>query len=602
MPRKSLFFILFLVFCLGIFFQYNRSDGFLRLFKNQNNLILSGSPLSQPIPAETLDKERYLLIYDPINRDSLLLAANAEKTLRTLKKDVLLQQARKPIPVNAPPIRDIIITTGDLNSIIEMPNLRNRVSDGASLYLLTAPLPGSEASLFQEMGIASSSTIRMTSGAKLLSNLLIGGKDFALTGNVFFNNDALQLTLQDLTKKHMVSSDETPLLWEKSFGKGTYVIFNGSNLTGKEARGLLTGMLSLGKETFTYPVVATKTMCIDDFPAPFPEGQHPQIYGDYRLDTPDFFRQIWWPDMLSLAAKYDLKYTGLIIETYNNLQEGPFTPEKNGRAIRNNLILYGRELLKSGGELGVHGYNHQPLITLMNPAYPSYTPWPSSEAMAQSMQELERYVHEAYPDYKLRTYIPPSNMLSPEGREALKKGIPDLAIIASLSVGNSELNTYYQEFSRSSDGILEMPRISSDYLRHQSDDWAILNGITHMGIFSHFIHPDNIFYPENEGISWREMYEGLDSLFKMIHKNFFWLRSCTLSQSGEYFSDYLDLDYRIVNTENGLDIYCWGFRQDACFILRTEKKIRRSTGCDYELIDENVYLLTLHSNQVKIVF
>ncbi|WP_294152182.1 DUF2194 domain-containing protein [uncultured Selenomonas sp.] len=64
--------------------------------------------------------------------------------------------------------------------------------------------------------------------------------------------------------------------------------------------------------------------------------------------------------MLENAKQHDLKYTGVIIETYGNQVKGPFH-ELVERTARDNVIIYGRELLRTGGELGLHGYNHQSL-------------------------------------------------------------------------------------------------------------------------------------------------------------------------------------------------------------------------------------------------
>ncbi|WP_346353114.1 DUF2194 domain-containing protein [Azotosporobacter soli] len=603
MPHRNMFLVLLLVFSLGLFFQYNRSDGFLRLFSNQNTQLLSGQAKEEPPLASSLPRERYLIVYDPADPDSLRLGANVEQTLKSLKKDYLIQSARQSLPEPFPAVNGIILVSGDLEATVDFDRFRAQVDSGLTLYLLTTPVLNDKLLAVQtELGIAAVSPAANAPGGRLLDNLLLGGKDFSLPGGVF-DNSSLGVQLTPEATAHMLALDNTPLVWERAAGRGHYVVFNGSTLSGKQQRGLLTGLLSLGQPLFAYPVVASKTMCIDDFPAPIPEGKHAKIYDEYRLSTPEFFRQIWWPDMLSLAAKYDIRYTGLIIETYNTQQSAPFAPEQDGQLMRNNLILYGRELLKSGGELGVHGYNHQPLITDFNPQYSDYTPWPDKASMAASLSEVRRYVKEAYPEYQLKTYVPPSNMLSPEGRQALTEALPDLAIIASVSIGDPGLrNTYYQDYKRAADGILEMPRLSSDYNRHPDEDWAILNGITYMGVFSHFVHPDNIFYPENEQRSWRDMYEGLDSLLKMVQKKYAWLRSCTLSQSGEYFSDYLALDYRLVPSDDGLDIYCWGFRQDACFVLRSAKKIRSASGCSYQRIDEQSYLITLQATQAHLAF
>lgn len=48
----------------------------------------------------------------------------------------------------------------------------------------------------------------------------------------------------------------------------------------------------------------------------------------------------------------------------------PFDPQ-NGRNARDALVVYGHDLLNMGGEMGLHGYNHQPLVP---PGYQDHEP------------------------------------------------------------------------------------------------------------------------------------------------------------------------------------------------------------------------------------
>lgn len=61
--------------------------------------------------------------------------------------------------------------------------------------------------------------------------------------------------------------------------------------------------------------------------------------------------------MMELAKKYGMTYTGLIIENYGNQVSGELP--RNGEVSR--YAYFGNMMLDMGGELGFHGYNHQPL-------------------------------------------------------------------------------------------------------------------------------------------------------------------------------------------------------------------------------------------------
>lgn len=604
MHKRNITVVLCLVLLMALFFQYNRSDGFIRLLKNTNaSQSLAGTiAIAQP-PGELAPVERYLVVYDTESAYSLLLKRNIEKTIGYLKKEAS-SIAAKELVSGELNYTGIIFAMDDLDKVRNMEAVRNYVQRGGKVYFLFRPAPGAMLqAMRQELGFDSIGEVVTTSGLKLLSNILIKSKGFELTQAAYIDS-SLRATVNPAAQVHMVSQEGVPLLWEYAFGNGKYIVYNGTGLGDKANRGLLTGILALGRDCFAYPVIGIKTVYIDDFPAPIPEGYHPMISRDYHMDIPQFYRLVWWPDILRTAEKYNVRYTGMIIETYNDQVTPPFQPEANNRTNRNNLIVYGRELLKSGGELGIHGYNHQ---SLTGQEYVrqvlGYNLWGSEDDMSQSLQEVKRYVAEIYPDYKLKVYVPPSNVLSPEGRAALRQALPDLKIIASIHFADKEnIASYVQEYERSADGILEMPRLSYNYSRSNASDWEILNGISYLGVFSHFIHPDNIFYEENKDKSWKELYADYDSLLREVQEKFSWLRNCTASQSGEYFENYLDMNYRLVEEANRLTISSWGFRDTAYIILKTTKKIREAKGCEAELIDDNVYLLKIHEPQVILKF
>ncbi len=61
-----------------------------------------------------------------------------------------------------------------------------------------------------------------------------------------------------------------------------------------------------------------------------------------------------------------------------------------------------------------------------------------------------------------------------------------------------------KSFQRDQMEYITFPRYSSGYDYQEFDRWMIYNGITINGVFSHFIHPDDILDPErNHGLSWK---------------------------------------------------------------------------------------------------
>jgi hypothetical protein len=340
-----------------------------------------------------------------------------------------------------------------------------------------------------------------------------------------------------------------------------------------------------------YPVLNAKLMYIDDFPAPFPQGTHPIIDRDYQMDLPHFFKKVWWPDMIRLARNYDLKYTGALIVTYGNRVTPPFDWESD--ADVSSLVLYGRELLKEGGEIGVHGYNHQTLSTVprVSRAF-GYNMWPSQREMMDSLRSLRQYVESVFPHYPLRTYVPPSNALDEAGRQVLKQALPDLRNISSLYIEDIRNLAYVQEYQVASDGVVEMPRVTYGYRIGEYDRWMMANAVTAYGVFSHFVHPDDVIDEVRGGNgSWRELYKSLEGYLELVQDRYGWLRPMTAAEASDEARRWLTSQPVFERRPGGVNGYINGFTGPQYFLLRTDRNIVRTRQCEVRRIEQGAYLV-----------
>lgn len=92
-----------------------------------------------------------------------------------------------------------------------------------------------------------------------------------------------------------------------------------------------------------------------------------------------------------------------------------------------------------------------------------------------------------FPENEIAVYVPPSNILSEEGRRLLHDEFPQIKVIASLYLeGQIE---YAQEFEVAEDGVIEFPRVISGALLDQYMRWDALNALNLYYVNSHFMHP-----------------------------------------------------------------------------------------------------------------
>jgi len=495
----------------------------------------------------------------------------------------------------------IFFTFERLDYLDNMQEYINYVETGGSIIFLVRPvIDESFTSISGSLGVKKYSGIdNDTCGIKMLSNIMIGAKDFKSSTDMI-RNSSIDLILNDDVKVYISSYNNLSLLWKKNYEKGSFIVFNGTMLNVKNNRGLIAGIISLGKENLIYPVVNVKMMHIDDFPAPIPEGINKEIFEEFNRGIPQFYREVWWSDMIKISKNYDFKYSGFVIQNYGDNVKSPF--EKGSYGETENLLIYGKELLGIGGEMGLHGYNHQSLaLEGYIKKDLGYNSWESEEDMANATEELIRFIHNVFQDYELRAYVPPSNILSEEGRRAIAVANPDLGIISSVYLTNLEDDVYSQEFELGDDGILEFPRLTSGYEKNDEIMWLIYNGVNLPGVFIHFVHPDDILDPErSHGKSWTELYKEFESMVKEVSEKYSWLRGLTISSAGQELIKYLDCMPIMDYSDNSIDIYTENFREDIYCIMRTEDRITGALNCEYKKIAEGAYLLTLKDVYSKI--
>lgn len=588
--------IILVILLSGVILQLSRSQVVLYAIKNESDSFSQTIPLiATEKPTQTGVNPAYCIVY---NETSLKLKNNIEATLHYHQKtyksfDIALGKVDF---INCP---HILLTTAYLDHLGSTDDIEKYVYNGGKLFLMTTLEPTAHFNLLaRNLGIIDFFGFTEIEGLTMTSNVLIGADGMTFLEDSLLDS-SLNLTLENSIKIYTKSTAGAPLLWKNTYGNGLFITFNATLLTEKRARGLISGILSLTDEPFIYPIFNAKTFYIDDFPAPIAKGRNELIYNEFRQDLHSFYRNIWWSDMIQAASNYNLIYTGALIESYDNSVTPPFN-NSNEKEL-NYLISYGRELLHNGGEVGLHGYNHQSLTMDEKIATSfGYNVWQSTEHMEQSLLEALDYTKVAFPSYTISSYVPPSNVLSSEGRTTLRKALPDLVTIASLYSEDGSNRSYIQEFEIAEDLIVEMPRISSGYFRTDSNEWEIANAVTSLGVFSHFIHPDDVISTDRSIGGWTEMNEEFNDFMGNVHTRYPWLQAMTATNAAykqaAVQNSHITFEQTLDTIQGQIDNYT--IAND--FLLRTDRAIHNTKNCSYKKIDANSYLVTATSANFEI--
>ena len=192
---------------------------------------------------------------------------------------------------------------------------------------------------------------------------------------------------------------------------------------------------------------------------------------------------------------------------------------------------------------------------------------------AASLTELRDIAQGLFPQVKFYTYVPPSNYLSEEGRQAVAEALPDLQVIFGVYTKEGEEGSVYvQDFSVAEDGIAEYPRVTSGMLEDTYDEFAAMNACALYGAFSHFVHPDDILDEERGGgQGWEDLFQAYCDKLGLVNRYFEGLRPLTAVEAGQALrvADALDVSLTVEgDTAAGR---CNGFTGSAYCYLRTDK-------------------------------
>ena len=504
----------------------------------------------------------------------------------------------------------VVLTMYDLEVLgnTNAQSLCSWVSEGGSLMFLTACENTPVFDYFAPyIGISDPNLdYKYISGFTLADDFMIGSQDnftyhWGADEETGESHDLLIMnaSVDDQTKVYAWSADEDkiPVIWSRDMDEGRFVVMNHDYFT-KTSRGMTCAAYSLLEDNCIYPVINASTFFIDDFPSPIPFGTSEYIQRDYKTTIADFYNDIWWPDMLKLGNTYGIKYTGLLIEDYTDHVTGNFSRQTSTERFNH----FGASLLNHGGEIGFHGYNHQPLA-FTGFAFDegiNYNTWYTEEDMARAFDEMVAFIGEMYPEITPGIYVPPSNILSPEGREFLASNYPQIKLISGLY--SEDPFTYTQEFEIASDGLIEFPRLTSGSVLDEYNYFDQLNAMNMYYVTSHFIHPDDALDTlRGAELGWEQLYENTEKFMEWIYSSMKGLRNLTASDGGRAVARYDTLSVERTETEDTISLRFGGFWDEAYLLVRfNEGTPGTVTGGTIEHISGDFYLLHAATSQVTI--
>ena len=429
--------------------------------------------------------------------------------------------------------------------------------------------------------------------------MLGGGERYELSDPF---DSSLSVSLRETARVWAKTGDAgAPLIWSNDCGSGRTVVCN-IGIYDKVMRGFYAAAISLLGDATACPVINSAVFYLDDFPSPVPSGDGTYIKRDYGLSIADFYAKVWWPDVQKLAEQYDIRYTGVMIENYEDAVDQA-DPARQADATQ--FRYFGGMLLQMGGELGFHGYNHQPLAlsdTDYGDVY-AYKTWKNKQTLVASLNELIDFQDEVLPNAHGSVYVPPSNILSARVRTIIGQDVPRIKTVAATYFEDGTGLPYVQEFGVASDGIVEQPRIVSGSM--VGDTFMRLAAVSELNmhyVSTHFMHPDDLLDPDRGAKEGWEVYKGglvdyLDWLTDAAPD----LRRQTASDCSGAIQRFSSVTVSVDSAPDAWTLSLGNFHDEAWFMFRANDGEPGSvTGGEITHLTGNLYLVKATKSTVTI--
>lgn len=588
------------IFIIVLILQLNRIVNKGGYFSLEQNFSFDKKPAKNT--TFIFDKpQKMLVFYNKKSSQSKDILKNLEETFIFNKINYTLADIEKPVSVEG--YDTFIFATDSFIGLQKstFESVKQATFSGKNLIFLNT----SEYNPFNSIsGIQKSGKVIEDSAEIYFTHKIFPGLDQHSPSSKMVIHAIFDMVIDADCKVLAWSKEQIPLLWEKRYGKGRILYTNASFFSDKITRGLMNQWVAYGNDWYIAPFLNAKLIHIDDFPAPIPRTVNKVIQNEYHMSTRDFYKQIWWKDMLEIAKQRNLIYSGFIILDYNNAVHKEDMKEISQITLED-LDIEGRELFLHGGEIGIHGYNHNPLVQEGDIDFEalSYHPWKNEEDMAAGMNELLKYIRKMFgTKIKLYVYVPPSNILKEEGKAALVKNYPDLNVISSIFYGD-ERGSYASEIGRDKiiPKLFNFPRFSSGFYYEKDDMWSLFNAIAVYGYWAHFVHPDDVISDDRgKDKTWNELKQEFDKVIGEVQANLPHLESIKTSELTQRYLNIEDLKIQSEKKENKIYIGMENYREPFHMTIRIKNNVitKISSGTFkevYDTEDSKIYLLHVES-------
>lgn len=392
-----------------------------------------------------------------------------------------------------------------------------------------------------------------------------------------FEHCQLDLDTEDLTEDCSVLASDAhgrPILWYREAGRGRIIVWNTAILSCRALRGFFLQSLMAVMPRSVSAIAGIGLLQIDDFPPALSDAANAPVTEEYPgMDRSRFYFDVWLPDMLEIARRHALAFTCYTIVNYHDVDTR--SPAKSN-GLRD-IALAGqiKERVQKFRdhaetlEFGFHGYNHVPMTA---------DGWTDLSALEKKLRVSREIWEDHLPGKRAPlSFVPANNQYHAEHLQILMEIFPEIRVVCSLySTGDptmGEFRDFGPEPWRSN--LLCLPRETCGYEPTPKQRMMQLSQIASLGIWTHFMHPDDIYDTPGEGVPsdqsrnpdrrlWRAVNQrgksGLLTLFEdwigETRRRYPWLEFMKTSGAIEHYNQFSAAQPLVFHTRDAISIQC----------------------------------------------
>lgn len=488
--------------------------------------------------------------------------------------------------------RFIIADSSFINFNKDLAGLKKFTADGVSTVFCTLPdnatINASE-ELREYLGISYIKEDSITvEGIKLFDGFLLGGEtiyqpqkpaeekrqDLNLTMPWYMTSGGTKTYMVGLMDEYFGDTESKndffpALIWRNSTDKGQVFCVAGDYMNTTAGLGILSSMIYELSNYQLYPVVNAQNTLLIDYPLLANENDE-KINSTYSRSYDAFQKIVIWPSLIAIGEKDKMKYTCLM--------SPKFDYEDSAQPNHDDYSTYLNLFNERDCEVG-YSLEHPDSVEVMDKIK-------TDEKFFESLESRYTFTSAFI---KISDEDELSNIV---GEKALSN-VRTIACDADIQI---PILSYLNK-----DIVLQSLTSNTKNFAYSKD--LMLKSIeTALGYDNAKLDFTDVVFPEDEMDEWQNIYDDMSSSLSTYWKPFRAFDRTTLSESDRRVRVFLNLYSTSEREDNEITLNIEGRGTDDCYyILRTHgEQIAKIEGATYTEIEEDAYLLTVSSDEVKI--